>query len=294
MSLAVEHVSSMPLVASPLKISTMGRGRLDTTGDCVLQELYPMMDDFDDNNSTRRRRSSSAVTSTIDGCESEIFDEDETDDNSTCGYDCSIRSNNSTFDSSEESVEEFSCSTKKEATEILRKFHEVPNDFVATAVVRADANVVQTARDTLKLDKKLATMASVVFPFVLPVFWLQRDMREISAKLTVGAEDDVYVTGNKGYATLNKGHLKAWTHAYGHSLEEDSSMFKSDSCAGCFRLTKARQQSVLAVNEYGTGQCMQLWFVNPRTQRFLSSSAYTCRSSMKSMKDLAFSEGELL
>ena len=292
MSLAVEHVSSMPLIVpSPLKLCTMVRGRLDTAGDCQMQELYPMVDGFDDINSTRRM--SSAVISAVDGSESELFDDDQSDSNSIHGSGSGYVSR--TFDSSDESVEEFSCSTKQEATEILRKFHEVPADFVATAVVRADANVVQRARDTLRLNKKLATMASVVFPFVLPIFWLQRDMRDVSAKLTVGAEDDIYVIGNLGYATLNKGHLKAWTHAYGHSLEEDSTMFKADSCAGCFRLTKARQQSVLAVNEYGTGQCMQLWFVNPRTQRFLSSSsAYTCRSSMKSMKDLASSEGELL
>lgn len=260
--------------------------------DCV-KELYPpLLDGFDDNNNSVRRNS--AVTSTIDGCESERF-EDETDtsvDSITDiagGYDCA-----STFDESEASVEEFSCTTKHEATAILRQFHDVPNDFVATAVVRADPSVVQKARDTLELDKKLAAMASVVFPFVLPIFWLQRDMREMSAKLTVGAEDDIYVIGNKGYATLNNGHLKAWTPSNGFALEEDSTCFKSDSCAGCFRLTKARQQSVLAINEYGTGQCMQLWFVSPRTQRFLSSSAYVCRGGMKSMKDLACSKGELL
>ena len=303
---------------SSLSVSPISRGRLDSLGLIHLVDenskddetdgpprpplsmnLNQRFDSFDDNavptghgKEQRRRRRIGSDNESLCSFDSSSSSIDITKENSafvdTCG---------STFDESETSLieEEIICTTKKDATELLRKFHLVPNDFVATAVIRADPSVIQRARDTLKLDKKLSMMASVVLPFVLPVFWLQRDMREMSRKLTLDAEYDIYVIGNKGFAVLNRGHLKAWSSHHSCSLQEDSTLFRSDSCAGCFRLTKARQQSVLIVSEFGTGQCQQIWFINPRTQLFLSCSAYTCQPSMaKSVKDLSGSTGELL
>lgn len=171
--------------------------------------------------------------------------------------------------------------TKEYATQLLRSNPAIPQDFQVIAVVRADARTVQNARETLKMDKRMAALfVTLFFPLAVPLAMLKREMRMISKKLTDGAEDDVYVLGTGGFATINKGHIKAWTPDSSMHMEEDREMFNAEN-SGLWGQSSVKKQSVLVVNDNRVDHPPQLAFVNKKDLHLLLSRSrkYVCDDS---------------
>ena len=165
--------------------------------------------------------------------------------------------------------------SKKYATRLLRRNPAIPKDFRAIAVVRADARTVQKARQTLRMDKPMAALfVAVFFPLAVPLVLLKREMKAISERLTAGAEDDVYVLGTEGFATINKGRIKSWIPSSSMYMEIDTEMFHTGN-SGLLWQSSGKKQPVLVVNDSREGYLPQLAFLNKKDLRkLLSRSRY--------------------
>ena len=173
-----------------------------------------------------------------------------------------------------------------EMTQILLQHHGVPSDFVATVAVKADPDAVKNARETTVLTGGIKCfMCFCGIPLALlsicgGILCSMKNTGDLMKELVDGAENDIYVYGDAGFAVVNSGKVKKWTPMkQGLMLFPDLSTF-DQSQSGCCGGSSEIKQAVLFVQQnpvFGhTGRHTVGWGESDLTVKFKSGKIQQC------------------
>lgn len=201
---------------------------------------------------------------------------------------------------------------KEEVTQMLRRHPGVPADFEAIFVIKADAGSVENARATLHFEKgatgTVVCIGLLALPLLLPIMMCGlgcaiHKSREALKELVKDAEENVYVYGLRGFATVSNGKVKKWTPAEGMTLVPELQMFHQSVSGPCGSSVKSqavllvRTNKITSVSESSgccesplmadlrSGRCQQVWFVSEKSMLTLPATVMASQFGVQQSRE---------